>query len=58
MEQNQHANHNALSLKFRSSRMICSVVDFYLALTFAVLLKLGELGWAQTHPATVTHLAG
>lgn len=58
-EQSQHGDLDALSLGFRPSRIhFYSVDDPCLVLTLAVLLKLGELGWAQTHPATVTHLVG
>lgn len=58
MEQRQHRDLDALSLGFRPSRThFRPVDDFCLVLTLAVLLKLGELGWAQTHPATVAHLA-
>lgn len=53
-----------LSLGFRSSRRhfysmneSFTLLLFSLVLTLAVLLKLRELSWAQTHPATVTHLA-
>lgn len=53
----QHGELDTLSLGFKKTLKIHFYFLLDLELTLAVLLKLGELGWAQTHPATVTHLA-
>lgn len=58
VKQSQHLQLEALSLGFGASRThFHSVDDSCFVLTLAVLLKLGELGWAQAHPATVAHRA-